>query len=208
VPLPYQPENNDIPGHTPPSVALDALRTLALSRTYLDNVDHITACWVGMGLKLAQVALKLGADDLHGTIFEEHIFHMAGATSPQLQTEAEMIRWSGLTSTVTRFKEGLGKDISEARRLGSTQPTKLHHRRRSTGRVEFLEDVFEMMADRKRADAQSRRRFVVGPPLLHLEQDFDFPPAQSAHRCSLRHRRKRLQSQHQNACRTGPSRIQ
>ncbi|MBI3848802.1 MAG: hypothetical protein HY298_00715 [Verrucomicrobia bacterium] len=52
---------------------------------------------------LAQVALKLGADDLHGTIIEEQIFHMAGATSPQLrqrehatrsvlQTEAEMLK--------------------------------------------------------------------------------------------------------------------
>jgi aminodeoxyfutalosine synthase len=45
-----------------------------------------------MGLKLAQVALSYGADDLHGTIIEEHIFHMAGATSPQLQTEADMIK--------------------------------------------------------------------------------------------------------------------
>jgi aminodeoxyfutalosine synthase len=45
-----------------------------------------------MGLKLAQVALSYGADDLHGTIVEEHIFHMAGAKSPQLQTEAEMLK--------------------------------------------------------------------------------------------------------------------
>jgi len=45
-----------------------------------------------MGLKLAQVALSYGSDDLHGTIIEEHIFHMAGATSPQLQTEAEMVK--------------------------------------------------------------------------------------------------------------------
>jgi aminodeoxyfutalosine synthase len=43
-------------------------------------------------MKLAQVALSYGADDIHGTIIEEHIFHMAGATSPQLQTEAEMIK--------------------------------------------------------------------------------------------------------------------
>jgi aminodeoxyfutalosine synthase len=43
-------------------------------------------------MKLAQVALSYGADDIHGTIIEEHIFHMAGATSPQLQTEADMIK--------------------------------------------------------------------------------------------------------------------
>ncbi len=91
VPLPYQPENNDIPVKTPPT-GFDALRTIAVSRIYLDNFDHITAYWVGMGMKLAQVALSYGADDLHGTIIEEHIFHMAGATSPQLQTEADMIK--------------------------------------------------------------------------------------------------------------------
>src|SRR5450432_2146513 len=91
VPLPYQPEDNDIPVPHPPT-GFDALRTIAASRIYLDNFDHITAYWVGMGLKLAQVALSYGADDLHGTIIEEYIFHMAGATSPQLQTEAEMVK--------------------------------------------------------------------------------------------------------------------
>ena len=99
VPLPYQPEDNDIPVKTPPT-AFDALRTIAVSRIYLDNFDHITAYWVGMGLKIAQVALSYGADDLHGTIIEEHIFHMAGATSPQFQTERAMvnaIRESGRT---------------------------------------------------------------------------------------------------------------
>lgn len=91
VPLPYQPENNDIPVEHRPT-GYDTLRTIAVSRVYLDNFDHITAYWVGLGLKLAQVALNYGADDLHGTIIEEHIFHMAGAQSPQLQSEAEMIK--------------------------------------------------------------------------------------------------------------------
>jgi len=91
VPLAYQPENNDIPVPHPPT-GFDSLRTLAVSRIYLDNFDHVTAYWVGLGMKLAQVALSYGADDLHGTIIEEHIFHMAGATSPQLQTEANMIK--------------------------------------------------------------------------------------------------------------------
>lgn len=91
VPLPYHPENNRIPVRHAPS-GFDALRTIAVSRIYLDNFDHVTAYWVGMGLKLAQVALSFGADDLHGTILEEHIFHMAGSKSPQLQTEAEMVK--------------------------------------------------------------------------------------------------------------------
>ena len=63
-----------------------------MSRIYLDNFDHITAYWVGMGLKLAQIGLSYGADDLHGTIIEEHIFHMAGASSPQQQTEAALVK--------------------------------------------------------------------------------------------------------------------
>jgi len=91
VPLPYQPENNAIPVEHPPT-GFDALRTLAVSRVYLDNFAHITAYWVGLGLKLAQVALSYGADDLHGTIIEEHIFHMAGSQTPQLQTEADMVK--------------------------------------------------------------------------------------------------------------------
>jgi len=91
VPLAYQPKDNDIPVDHPPT-GFDSLRTIAVSRIYLDNFDHITAYWVGLGLKLAQVALSYGADDLHGTIVEEHIFHMAGAESPQLQTEADMLK--------------------------------------------------------------------------------------------------------------------
>ena len=91
VPLAYQPEDNDIPVEKPPT-GFDSLRTIAVSRIYLDNFPHITAYWVGLSMRLAQVALSYGADDLHGTIIEEHIFHMAGATSPQLQTEAAMLK--------------------------------------------------------------------------------------------------------------------
>ncbi|HEX7653538.1 MAG TPA: aminofutalosine synthase MqnE [Verrucomicrobiae bacterium] len=91
VPLAYQPENNDIPVKTPPT-GFDSLRTLAVSRIYLDNFPHVTAYWIGLGMKLAQVALSYGADDIHGTIIEEKIFHMAGANSPQLQTEADMVK--------------------------------------------------------------------------------------------------------------------
>lgn len=91
IPLAYQPGNNQIPvNHSP--TGLDSLKTIAVSRIYLDNFDHITAYWIGLGTKLAQVALHYGADDLHGTIHEEHIFHMAGSQSPQCQTESEMIR--------------------------------------------------------------------------------------------------------------------
>ena len=85
VPLPYQPEDNEIPVQHPPT-GFDALRTIAVSRIYLDNFDHITAYWVSLGLPLAQISLSYGVDDLHGTIIEEKIFHMAGASTPQQQS--------------------------------------------------------------------------------------------------------------------------
>ena len=68
------------------ATAFDELKNLAISRIYLDNFDHITAYWVSLGLPLAQQALNYGVDDLHGTIMEEKIFHMAGAKTPQEQT--------------------------------------------------------------------------------------------------------------------------
>lgn len=91
IPLAYQPDNNNIPVRVAPS-GFDSLRTLAVSRLFLDNFDHITAYWVGLGMRLAQVGLSYGADDLHGTIVEEHIFHMAGSQSPQQQTREAMIK--------------------------------------------------------------------------------------------------------------------
>jgi len=91
IPLPYQPDNNGLPVKHAPS-GYDMLRTIAVSRLYLDNFEHVTAYWVGMGMKTAQVALSHGADDLHGTIIEEHIFHMAGAKSPQMTAQKELIK--------------------------------------------------------------------------------------------------------------------
>jgi len=72
--------------HIAHATAFDELRNLAISRIYLNNFDHITAYWVSLGLPMASLALNYGVDDLHGTIMEEKIFHMAGATTPIQQT--------------------------------------------------------------------------------------------------------------------------
>jgi aminodeoxyfutalosine synthase len=85
VPFAFEP-NTTILAHVKPASAVEQLRNLAASRIYLDNFDHVTAYWVSMGLPLAQVSLNYGVDDLHGTIMEEKIFHMAGAKTPQEQT--------------------------------------------------------------------------------------------------------------------------
>ncbi|MDP9253869.1 MAG: aminofutalosine synthase MqnE [Verrucomicrobiota bacterium] len=85
VPFAFEPQTT-ILAHVKPAPAFEQLRNLAVSRIYLDNIDHLTAYWVSMGLPLAQVSLSYGVDDLHGTIMEEKIFHMAGAKTPQEQT--------------------------------------------------------------------------------------------------------------------------
>ncbi len=89
VPFAFEPQTTVL-AHVKPASAVEQLRNLAVSRIYLDNIDHLTAYWVSMGLPLAQVSLAYGVDDLHGTIMEEKIFHMAGAKTPQEQTVAAL----------------------------------------------------------------------------------------------------------------------
>ena len=76
----------------------DKLRTIAVARLLLDNIDHIKAYWVMLGPKMAQSALAYGADDFDGTIIEERIGHMAGADSARgltIRQLENMIRESG-----------------------------------------------------------------------------------------------------------------
>lgn len=68
------------------------LKNVAVARLLLDNFPHIKAYWVMMTPRVAQVALKFGADDLDGTVVEEKIYHDAGATTPQAMTRHEIIR--------------------------------------------------------------------------------------------------------------------
>ncbi len=91
IPFAFEPQTT-ILSRIKPATAFDQLRNLAVSRIYLDNIDHLTAYWVSMGLPLAQVSLSYGVDDLHGTIMEEKIFHMAGSKTPQEQTVATLQR--------------------------------------------------------------------------------------------------------------------
>lgn len=91
IPLPFQPANTEVEG-VAPTTGVDDLKTIAISRLMLDNVPHIKAYWVMLTVKLAQVALHFGADDLDGTVIEEKIGHMAGAQSDQALTRIELER--------------------------------------------------------------------------------------------------------------------
>src|SRR5206468_4110743 len=85
------PDNTEL-AHIPKPSGAEDLRTLAVSRLFLDNFDHLTGYWIGLGLKVAQIALSYGVDDLHGTLQEEHIFHMAGSAAPMATQQADLKR--------------------------------------------------------------------------------------------------------------------
>jgi aminodeoxyfutalosine synthase len=90
IPLKFHNENNRLSKLDEPT-DVDCLRTLAVSRLYLDNFDHIKAYWIMLGIQLAQVAQSFGVDDIDGTVREERIYHMAGAKTPQELTRGELV---------------------------------------------------------------------------------------------------------------------
>ncbi len=91
IPLAFHPENTPL-DHLPVTTGLTDVRQIAVSRLMLDNFAHIKAYWQMMTPKIAQIALRFGADDLDGTVIEEKIYHDAGATTPQGMTRKELCR--------------------------------------------------------------------------------------------------------------------
>jgi aminodeoxyfutalosine synthase len=91
IPLAFHPDGNGMK-NLPAPTAMDALRTVAVSRLVLDNVPHIKAYWVSMTPEVAQIALAFGADDLDGTIVHETIYRAAGSRSPAALTVDELVR--------------------------------------------------------------------------------------------------------------------
>ena len=91
IPLAFHPLNTeleDLPGTT----GYDDLKTLAISRLMLDNIPHVKAFWIMVGLKIAQLSTVFGVDDIDGTVVEEKITHMAGATTPEALSKDDLVR--------------------------------------------------------------------------------------------------------------------
>ncbi len=92
IPLKFHPANTDLAAFAARGSSIDDLKLYAVSRLMLDNIPHVKAFWIMLGLKLAQVALSFGADDFDGTVVEEKITHRAGAATPEGLTVAD-IQW-------------------------------------------------------------------------------------------------------------------
>ena len=77
----FQPAGTRLAGRvTDHPTSFDYLLTQAVSRVYLDNVDHIQSSWVTQGMKVGQVALGFGADDMGSVMIEENVVSAAGTT--------------------------------------------------------------------------------------------------------------------------------
>ena len=90
IPLSFHPQNNPLGG--PETTGFLDIKIHAASRIILNNIDHIKAYWVMIGVEMAQVLQNFGVDDLDGTVTEEKITHAAGAKTPS-HLDEDFIRY-------------------------------------------------------------------------------------------------------------------
>ena len=88
IPWTFQRENTALGRKiTEEPTGIDYLKMLAVSRLFLDNVQHIQASWLTQGLKLGQTALRFGADDMGSIMIEENVVSAAGANTNANEAE-------------------------------------------------------------------------------------------------------------------------
>ncbi len=91
IPLAFHPENTAL-SYLPKPTGFADLKSIAVARLLLDNFDHIKAYWIMLTPRIAQIALRFGANDMDGTVVEEKIYHDAGATTAQFTSRADLER--------------------------------------------------------------------------------------------------------------------
>jgi cyclic dehypoxanthinyl futalosine synthase len=90
IPWTFQAGNTQLQAGHLPATGMDYLRMLAVSRIYLDNFANVQASWVTQGLRLGQVALAFGANDMGSTMIEENVVRAAGVS--HMVSVEEMVR--------------------------------------------------------------------------------------------------------------------
>lgn len=111
IALAFQPAAGTPLEHLPGTTGVDDLKTMAVARLLLDNFDHIKTYWVMTGLKLAQLALFFGANDMDGTVVEEVISLLSGAGHGQALSKAELVRVIGDAGRVPVERDGLYRTL-------------------------------------------------------------------------------------------------
>lgn len=96
IPWTFQPANTKLTFKK--LTANDYLKTLAISRIYLDNVKNIQTSWVTQGVQVAQLSLFFGSNDFGGTMMEENVVRAAGITNYTTKEEiVDIIKYAGFT---------------------------------------------------------------------------------------------------------------
>jgi cyclic dehypoxanthinyl futalosine synthase len=91
IPWIFAPENTPLGKKVPEATAVDYLKTLAISRLFLDNIDHIQSSWLTPGIKVCQVGLQFGADDVGSILIEENVVYAAGVRNRTNEAELRRI---------------------------------------------------------------------------------------------------------------------
>jgi cyclic dehypoxanthinyl futalosine synthase len=91
IPWIFAPENTPLGKKVPQTTAVDYLKTLAVSRIFLDNVDHIQSSWLTPGIKVCQIGLQFGADDVGSILIEENVVYAAGVRNRTNEAELRRI---------------------------------------------------------------------------------------------------------------------
>jgi aminodeoxyfutalosine synthase len=112
IPLAFQPMDNDMGISRYTSGVVD-LKTIAISRLFLDNFRHIKAYWIMLGQDIAQLALNFGANDLDGTVIEEKISRMAGGRSGMIMAKNDLIRTIERADKVPCERDTLYNPVSD-----------------------------------------------------------------------------------------------
>lgn len=113
IPLAFHPDNTAL-DHLPRTSGLTDIRQIAVGRLMLDNFAHIKAYWQMMSAKIAQIALRFGADDIDGTVIEEKIYHDAGAETPQGMRRADLMRLIAEAGRVPVERDTLYRAVSRS----------------------------------------------------------------------------------------------
>jgi cyclic dehypoxanthinyl futalosine synthase len=91
IPWMFAPENTPLGKKVPQTTAVDYLKTLAISRLYLDTIDHIQSSWLTPGIKVCQIGLSFGADDVGSILIEENVVYAAGVRNRTNEAELRRI---------------------------------------------------------------------------------------------------------------------
>lgn len=111
IPLSFHPANTKL-SHLPGPTGFEELQTMAISRLMLDNIPHIKAYWIMLGIKQAQIAQWFGANDIDGTVVYEEIYHDAGASTPKGMTVEQLRRQVEACGRVPVQRDTLYQEIA------------------------------------------------------------------------------------------------